>query len=303
MSPRTRDRSWPPDPEPLPVAVVDDHTHLDTDAELPDGQAPPTVAEQVARAAAVGVPRMVQIGCDLAAARWTDRVVREHAALLGGVAIHPNEATLFAGARDPGPDGLVPRPRAEHARGLDAAITEIADLARANDRLRVIGETGLDHFRSGPDGRAAQVASFRAHIALAKELGLVLQIHDRDAHAEVLDVLARDGAPERTVFHCFSGDVEMARTCAEHGWYLSFAGTVTFAGSGELRAALAAVPPGQVLVETDAPYLTPHPYRGRPNAPYLVPLTMRTVAQVQDVDLATACRTVAATSEAVYGPW
>jgi TatD DNase family protein len=303
VSRRTRDRSWPPDPEPLPVAVVDNHTHLDTEAELPDGEAPPTVAEQVARAAAVGVPRMVQIGCDLDAARWTDRVVREHPALLGGVAIHPNEATLFAGATDPGPDGLVPRPRPEHARGLDAAVAEIADLARGNDRIRVIGETGLDHFRSGADGRAAQVDSFRAHVALAKELGLALQIHDRDAHAEVLEVLARDGAPERTVFHCFSGDAEMARFCAAQGWYLSFAGTVTFGPSDGLRDALAQVPLSRVLVETDAPYLTPHPHRGRPNAPYLVPLTMRTIAQVQDVDLADACRAVAATSEAVYGPW
>ncbi|WNB85096.1 TatD family hydrolase [Cellulomonas sp. ATA003] len=304
MSPRRpRDRSWPPAPEPLPVAVVDNHTHLDTDAELDDGQAPPSVAEQIARASAVGVPRMVQIGCDLPAARWTDRVVREHPALLGGVAVHPNEATLFAGAVDPGPDGLVPRPRPEHAVGLDAAITEIADLARGNDRIRVIGETGLDHFRSGEDGRAAQVDSFRAHIALAKELGLALQIHDRDAHADVLAVLERDGAPERTVFHCFSGDVEMARLCADRGWYLSFAGPVTFAANVGLRDALAAVPLTQVLVETDAPYLTPHPYRGRPNAPYLVPLTMRTIADVHGVPLADACWTVAATSEAVYGPW
>jgi TatD DNase family protein len=303
VSPRSRDRSWPPAPEPLPVGVVDNHTHLDTDAEVPDGEPPPTVAEQIARAAAVGVGRMVQIGCDLEAARWTDRVVREHPELLGGVAIHPNEATLFAGARDVGPDGLVPRPRPEHACGLDAAIAEIADLARGNDRIRVIGETGLDHFRSGDDGRAAQVQSFRDHIALAKELGLALQIHDRDAHAEVLQVLFRDGAPERTVFHCFSGDAEMARLCAAQGWYLSFAGTVTFGGSTGLRDALAAVPLGQVLVETDAPYLTPHPYRGRPNAPYLVPWTMRTMADVQGVGLAEACRTVAATSEAVYGPW
>jgi len=300
---RSRDRSWPPVPEPLPVAVVDNHTHLDTDAELPDGEAPPSVAEQIARAAAAGVARMVQIGCDLDAARWTDRVVREHPELLGGVAIHPNEATLFAGARDPGPDGLLPRPRPEHALGLDAAVAQIADLARGNDRIRVIGETGLDHFRSGADGRAAQVASFRAHIALAKELDLALQIHDRDAHADVLDVLTRDGAPERTVFHCFSGDADMARLCAERGWYLSFAGPVTFAGSGGLREALAAVPLAQVLVETDAPYLAPHPHRGRPNAPYLAPWTMRTIAEVQGVDLATACHAVSTTSEAVYGPW
>ena len=303
MSHRPRDRSWPTDPEPLPLAVVDNHTHLDTGAELSDGEEAPTLAAQIARAAAVGVSRMVQIGCDLGAARWTDRVVREHAALLGGVAIHPNEATLFAGARDVGPDGLAPAPRPEHARGLDAAIAEIADLARGNDRIRAIAETGLDHFRSGPDGRAAQVESFRAHLALAKELNLAVQIHDRDAHAEVLEVLARDGAPDRTVFHCFSGDVSMARFCVARGWYLSFAGPITFARNAGLRAALREVPLGQVLVETDAPFLTPHPYRGRPNAPYLMPLTMRTVAEVQGVDLDTACRAVAATSQRLYGTW
>ncbi|QTE28920.1 TatD family hydrolase [Pengzhenrongella sicca] len=300
---RVRDRSWPPDPEPLPFDVVDNHTHLDSPAELPAGQAPPALADQLARAAAVGVPRMVQIGCDLEAARWTDRVVREHPALLGGVAIHPNEATLFAGAREAGPDGLVPAPRPEHARGLDAAIAEIADLARGNDRIRAIGETGLDLFRSGPDGRAAQVASFRAHIALAKELDLVLQIHDRDAHAEVLEVLERDGAPERTVFHCFSGDAELAGLAARRGWYLSFAGPVTFATNAGLRDALRVTPLDRVLVETDAPYLTPHPYRGRPNAPYLVPVTMRAIAAAREIDLEDACRAVAATSEAVYGPW
>ena len=298
-----RDRSWPAAPEGLPVAVVDNHTHLDSAAELAAGEVAPTLAVQIARAAAVGVDRMIQIGCDLAAARWTDQVVREHPALLGGIAIHPNEATLFAGARDVGPDGFAPEPRPEHARGLDAAITEIADLARDNDRIRVISETGLDHFRSGPDGRAAQVTAFRAHIALAKELGLALQIHDRDAHAEVLEVLARDGAPERTVFHCFSGDAEMARFCAAQGWYLSFAGPITIPNNSALRDALREVPLAQVLVETDAPYLTPHPYRGRPNAPYLLPLTVRTVAEVQGVDLDSACRALAATSQDVYGAW
>lgn len=303
MSHRPRDRSWPPDPAPLPVAVVDNHTHLDSPAELAPGEQPLTLVAQIARARAAGVDRMIQVGCDLAAARWTDRVVREHPELLGAVAIHPNEATLFVGARDAGPDGLAPEPRPEHARGLDAAIAEIADLARGNDRIRVIGETGLDFFRSGPDGRAAQVASFRAHIALAKELDLVLQIHDRDAHADVLEVLARDGAPDRTVFHCFSGDGEMARFAARQGWYLSFAGPVTFTNNVGLREALRAVPLGQVLVETDAPYLTPHPYRGRPNAPYLVPLTVRAVARAREIDLVTVCGTIAATSAAVYGSW
>ncbi|MBX9243355.1 TatD family hydrolase [Actinotalea ferrariae] len=310
---RERDRSWPPDPEPLPHPLVDDHTHLDHPAPgatgFDGGPTPPTLAEQVERAARAGVTRMVQVGCDLPAARWTADVVRVddgvpvHPALLGAVALHPNEAPLHAGVREVGPDGLEPAPQEHHAVDLDAALAEIERLARTTERIRAIGETGLDFFRSGERGREVQRESFRAHIALAKELGLALQIHDRDAHDDVLDVLERDGAPERTVFHCFSGDAAMARRCADSGWYLSFAGTVTFSASHELRAALRAVPLTQVLLETDAPYLTPHPYRGRPNAPYTVAHTARTVAETLDVDLETLCRTVWRTAEQVYGPW
>ena len=312
-----RDRSWPPDPEPLPEPLVDNHTHLDTAApgagrfeavrdggETASGDlGVPSVDDQIARAARVGVTRMVQIGCDLPSARWTDQVVRRHGALLGGVAIHPNEAPLHAGVHEVGPDGLAPHREGHHDVSLDEAMVEVAAIAAGNDRVRVVGETGLDHFRAGERGRAVQREAFRAHIALAKELGLVLQIHDRDAHDEVLEVLARDGAPERTVFHCFSGDAEMARHCTDRGWYLSFAGTVTFRGSPALREALRGVPLTQVLLETDAPYLAPHPYRGRPNAPYLVAATARAVATELDVDLGELCRTVSATSEQVYGPW
>ena len=201
------------------------------------------------------------------------------------------------------PDGLDHDPAAHHGVGLDEAIAEIAAIAAGNDRIRVIGETGLDHFRAGERGRQVQHEAFRAHIALAKELGLALQIHDRDAHDDVLAVLAADGAPERTVFHCFSGDVEMARFAAAQGWYLSFAGTVTFSGSHGLREALHAIPLSRVLLETDAPYLTPHPYRGRPNAPYLVATTARFVATELDLDLAVLCRTVGQTAEQVYGSW
>lgn len=278
---RRRDRSWPDLPEPLPSPVADNHTHLD----IADGEHGLGLEEQIARARAVGVPHLVQIGCDLPAARWTARVVQEHDALLGGVAIHPNEAPALAAAGT-----------------LDDAVAEIADLARG-ERIRVVGETGLDHFRTGEDGRAAQVESFRAHIALAKELGLALQIHDRDAHREVLEVLAADGAPERTVFHCFSGDAELARVCTANGWYVSFAGTVTFRNAEPLREALRAVPMSRVLVETDAPFLTPHPLRGRPNAPYLLPYTVRAVAAVRGLDLADACAALADTTARVYGSW
>lgn len=306
---RERDRSWPPDPDPLPHPLVDNHTHLDTPAPGAGGfdqsgsGTPPTVEEQIARAARAGVTRLVQIGCDLPAARWTDDVVGRHHQLLGGVAIHPNEAPLHAGVSEVGPDGLAAHRQAHHDVGLDEAMAQVAAIAAGNDRVRVIGETGLDFFRAGERGRAVQREAFRAHIALAKELGLVLQIHDRDAHQDVLDVLERDGAPERTVFHCYSGDAAMARHCADRGWYLSFAGTVTFSASRDLREALRAVPLSQVLLETDAPYLTPHPYRGRPNAPYLVAATARAVANELDIDLERLCRTVWTTSEQVYGPW
>src|SRR6478736_4833336 len=182
---------------------------------------------------------MVQVGCDLPSARLTDALVREHRALVGAIAIHPNEATLHAGVTEVGPDGLTPTPEARHAVGLDDAIAEIAAIARGNDRIRAIGETGMDLFRTGPQGAAVQRESFRAHVALAKELGLALQIHDRDAHAAVIDVLARDGAPERTVFHCYSGDAAMARFCAEAGYFMSFAGNVTFKNAQPLRDALA----------------------------------------------------------------
>ncbi|WP_069386671.1 TatD family hydrolase [Cellulosimicrobium cellulans] len=315
---KQRERGWPPDPEPLPRPVVDNHTHLDSIAHvLPDDEPVPTVAEHLERAAAVGVDRVVQVGCDLPAVRWTDALLRGEAAawggqraddaalgrLLGAVAVHPNEAVLHGGVREVGPDGLEPDPREHHAVSLDDAVAEVAAVARGNDRVRAVGETGMDLFRTGPQGAEVQRASFRAHVALAKELGLALQIHDRDAHAEVLDVLARDGAPERTVFHCYSGDAEMARFCAAQGWYLSFAGPVTFRANDELRAALREVPLGQVLVETDAPYLTPHPYRGRPNAPYVLPSTVRTVAEVTGTPLEVVCERVAATSVEVYGTW
>lgn len=283
--------SRPPAPEPLPLPVVDGHTHLD---HARAGAEPFDVAEAIEAAAAVNVPRMIQIGCDLESARWTLKAVDTHPALLGGVALHPTEATkLVAAQRDSG-EGR-----------LDVAIDEIAAMAQ-HPRIRVIGETGLDHYWVGEEdvaGRAAQEESFRRHIRLARERDLVLQIHDRDAHADVLRVLREEGAPRRTVFHCFSGDREMARYCADAGWYLSFAGTLTFRNAGPLREALRAVPLEQVQVETDAPYLAPMPHRGAVNAGYLVPLTVRCMAEVIGLDLERVCASLAATAEALYGQW
>lgn len=321
---RSRERGWPAPPPPLPVPVVDNHTHLETvvgwrvpgwDGPGADTDATPDLAAPLAaplavplaahleRAAAVGVPRMVQVGCDVEAVRWTDAVVREHAALVGAVAIHPNEAVLHAGVHEVAPDGLDPDPQPWHDLPLDEALDLVATTARGNPRIRAIGETGLDHFRAGPRGRAVQREAFRAHVALAKELGLALQIHDRDAHDEVVDVLLRDGAPERTVFHCFSGGEPLARVAAEHGWFCSFAGPVSFPANELLRDAARALPARLLLVETDAPYLTVHPLRGRPNAPYLLPGTVRALAQARGEDLAALCETLSRTSEEVYGAW
>jgi TatD DNase family protein len=274
-----RDRERPPTPEPLPHPVVDNHCHLD----IADGDWVPT-AEAIAAAAAVGVPRIVQIGCDLPGARWAVEAAAEHPALVAGVALHPNEA-----------------PRHAEAGTLEEALGEIESLARTHDKVRAIGETGLDHFRTGEEGRAAQVESFRRHIDLAKRLDKTLVIHDRDAHDEVLAVLDEEGVPERWVMHCFSGDAALARRCLERGAFLSFAGTVTFKNAQPLRDALVVVPVDRVLVETDAPFLTPTPYRGRPNAPYLVPHTMRTMAEVRGDDLEALCAAVDANTERAFG--
>ena len=274
-------RERPPAPEPLPVPVADSHCHLDI-ADPPDDWLP--VEEALARATAVGVPRIVQIGCDLPGARWAVETAAQHDAVVAGVALHPNEA-----------------PRLEAAGALDDALAEIEGLAGSSDRVRAVGETGLDHFRTGPDGREAQELSFRAHIAMARRLGRTLVIHDRDAHDDVLRVLDDVGMAERTVMHCFSGDAAFARACLDRGAFLSFAGTVTFANAAPLRDALAVTPLDRVLVETDAPYLTPVPYRGRPNASYLVPHTVRLIAEVLGRDLTEVCAAVDANTEAAFG--
>ncbi|MGN6637088.1 MAG: TatD family hydrolase [Oryzihumus sp.] len=271
----------PPAPDPLPIPVVDNHTHLDISR---DGEAPPDLQQAIDEAAAVGVPRMVQIGCDLPGARFTVEVIDRYPALLGGVALHPNEA-----------------PRLQARGELEDAYAEIEGLA-AHPRVRVVGETGLDYFRTGPEGVGVQQDSFRWHIDLAKRTGKALQIHDRDAHEDVLRILQEEGAPDNTVLHCFSGDIEMARECVERGYVLSFSGTVTFKNAAALRNALAVTPLDQLLVETDAPYLTPSPHRGAPNASYLVPLTVRAMAGVLNVDVPSLCTAIAATSERVYGP-
>ena len=268
----------PPSPEPLPHPVVDTHCHLDATAGF--SGLPPDDA--LARAAEVGVPRLVQVGCDVASSRWAVDAAARFGGVVAAVALHPNDAGRL------GPD-------------LDAGLEAVAALAR-RPKVRAVGETGLDFFRT-PDaeGQAAQRKAFAAHIALAREHDLTLVIHDRDAHAAVLDVLDAEGPPERIVMHCFSGDAEFARACLDRGAYLSFAGPVTFKPNAHLREALAVTPLDRLLTETDAPYLTPMPLRGRPNASYLLPHTVRFLAATLDVDLAELCRTLDGNAEAAFG--
>lgn len=263
--------------------MVDNHCHLDVVRH--GDQDPLAVEDALALAASVGVPRIVQIGCDLPGARWAVRAATSYDGVVAGVALHPNEAPLLA----------------EQGTDLDAAMAEIEALAGAHDRVRAVGETGLDHFRTGEEGRVVQVESFRRHIDLAKRLDKTLVIHDRDAHDEVLRVLDEEGTPERWVMHCFSGDAVFARACLDRGAHLSFAGTVTFKNAQPLRDALVVAPLDRILVETDAPYLTPSPHRGRSNASYLVPLTVRAMAEVRGDDLETLCAALDRTTEAAFG--
>lgn len=263
----------PPPPDPLPVAVMDSHCHLD----LMDT----AVAEAIAVARAVGVTRAVTVGVDLATSRWQAEVAAAHPEIYAAVAIHPNEAA--AGVTEE----------------TFAAITELA----RQDKVRAVGETGLDYFRTPPEAHAAQQESFRRHIAIAKETGRALMIHDRDAHDDTLRILAEEGAPERVIFHAFSGDGVMAKICADAGYVMSFAGNVTFKNAASLREAAVVAPAELILVETDAPFLTPAPWRGRPGGPYLIPLTLRAIAQVRGVGVAELGTQVAANAERMFGPW
>ncbi|MET8556798.1 TatD family hydrolase [Streptomyces sp. NPDC004959] len=282
----------PPLPEPLRVAVADAHTHLDMQAG--------TVDEALAKAASVGVTRLVQVGCDLAGSRWAAETAGAYENILATVALHPNEAPrIVHGDPEGGWSRQGERPGGGEA-ALDEALAEIDRLA-ALPQVVGVGETGLDHFRTGPEGKDAQERSFRAHIEIAKRHDRTLVIHDREAHADVLRVLKEEGAPERTVFHCYSGDAEMAEICAREGYYLSFAGNVTFKNAQNLRDALAVAPLDLLLVETDAPFLTPAPYRGRPNAPYLIPVTLRAMAQVRGITEDEMATALARNTERAFG--
>ncbi|NUT34519.1 MAG: TatD family hydrolase [Hamadaea sp.] len=274
-----RSRPAPPAPEPLTVPVLDSHVHLDIVGSNGSGW---PVEQQLAAAREAGVDRLVQVGVDVASSRWSAALAEREPAVLATVALHPNEAPRLA--------------------DLDASLAVIDALA-AQPRVRGIGETGLDFFRTRDEGLKAQEHSFRAHIEIAKRTGKALVIHDRDAHADVLRVLDDAGAPDTVVLHCFSGDAFFAAECVSRGFVLSFAGTVTFGNAPQLREAAALTPPEQILVETDAPYLTPMPHRGAPNASYLIPLTVRALAQAKGMDVDELSAAISATGERVFGPW
>lgn len=276
---RRRNVEFPALPEPLPHPVVDNHTHLD----MADGLVQVSVADAMDAARSASVLGLVQAGCDVESSRFAVSAAQSVPGVLAAVALHPNEA-----------------PPLSASGGLDEALAEIDALA-SEDRVRCIGETGLDHVHTSGSGYAAQEESFRAHIEFAKKHGLALQIHDREAHADVVRVLREVGAPSRTVFHCFSGDPELARICNENGWYMSYAGTVTFKNAKSLKAALLEADRSLILTETDAPFLTPHPFRGRPNAPYMVNYTVRGMAEILSADLEQLCQQIWANSERACG--
>ncbi|HEY7484497.1 MAG TPA: TatD family hydrolase [Streptosporangiaceae bacterium] len=263
--------SFPPLPERLPVEVFDSHCHLDL-LNVP-------VSRALAAAHAVGVRRVLTIGVDLASSSWSVEAAREHGDVFAGVATHPNETT-----------GIT-----------DDVLDDIAVMAEL-PQVRAVGETGLDYYRDWAPP-ADQQRSFRVHIDIAKRTGKTLVIHDREAHDDVLRILAEEGPPDKVVFHCFSGDATMAKECASKGYVMSFAGNVTFKNAAPLRDALKAAPLDLLLVETDAPFLTPIPHRGKPNASYLIPLTVRCMAEVKDVDVADLCTAVSTTGARLFGPW
>jgi TatD DNase family protein len=278
----TRDLRYPPLPEPLEVGTYDNHTHFD----FADGDNPLTPTEQLDLANRAGILGVVQVGVTLESSKWSARLAAKEPRVLAAVALHPNEAPLY-----------------ESQEKLEVAIAEIEELA-SQLRVRAIGETGLDFFRTeGDDSLRLQQLSFEEHIRIAKDHDIALMIHDREAHAEVAETLKRLGAPSRVVMHCYSGDVEFAKICADQGWFMSFAGNITIKRNQHLRDALALAPAELLLVETDAPFLTPEPFRGRPNASYLVPITVRKMAEVRGIDANDLAAQLTANTELVYGSW
>jgi TatD DNase family protein len=277
---RDIDRKPAPLPEPLPVPCGDSHAHLEivTNTE-PDH---PEIAKVIAEAKSVGIDRLVQVGYSADQSQWCVRLAELFPNVVAAVALHPNEAPVV--------------------EDLESELAHISELAK-HPKVRAIGETGLDFFRTESELQDRQRYSFKRHIQMAKDLDKTLVIHDRDAHRAVLDTLDEVGAPDRTVFHCFSGDAEMARECVAKGYILSFAGTVTFKNAPQLREALKLVPSNQLLVETDSPFLAPMPHRGALNTPAQIPNILRFMAAERGDDLVELVGSISNNLNRIFGPF
>lgn len=276
---RDIDRPRAPLPDPLPIPCVDSHAHLEivTNSDVDD----PALDAVIEESASVGINRIVQVGYSAEQSEWSVALAQRFPSnVLAAVALHPNEA-----------------PVVEDLEKDLATIERLAD----DERVRGIGETGLDFFRTPTELQERQKYSFRRHIDIAKRKKKALIIHDRDAHRAVLDLLADEGAPDVTIFHCYSGDAEMARECVSKGYYLSFAGTLTFKNAPELREAIREVPPELLLAETDSPFLAPAPYRGHLNTPAQVVRTIRFMAEVRGDDLETLITHLSENAERCFG--
>lgn len=276
--------AFAPAPEPLSVPIYDNHCHLEFVFDEAVGAMP--WKDNLDISESVGIKGVVQVGVTLESSKWCAELATKDSRVLAAVALHPNEAPLY-----------------ENVGALDAAIAEIAELA-TQPRVRAIGETGLDFFRTeGEESIKLQQHSFEEHIRIAKENNIALMIHDRDAHDEVVATLKRVGAPEKVVFHCYSGETDLAQICIDNGWYMSFAGNITIKRNQHLRDSLKLAPKELILIETDAPFLAPEPFRGRPNAPYLVPITARFMAETRGEDIDVLCAQLASNTQDVYGSW
>ena len=277
----SKKREYPPLPEKLTTTTVDAHCHLD----IEDEDIFMSVEDSLAKAKAVGITGIVQVGVDVPSSKWAIKTAQEFSQIHATVALHPNEAPVIA------------LEKGESA--LDEAIAEIAELAK-EEVVKAIGETGVDFYRTSEEGRDFQEKSFRAHIQIANKLNKPVMVHDRDAHLDALRILDDEKA-QQVIFHCYSGDKEFAQELVKRGWYLSFAGTCTFKNAQNLREALQVTPLENVLVETDAPFLTPMPYRGYPNSSYMIPLTLATMANEMNVDINTVADATRANAEKLFG--
>ena len=275
---RDLDRQPAPLPEPLNVNCVDAHAHIEIITNgAPDA---PEVGKVLADAKSVGIDRVVQVGYSAEQSEWGVKLAEHWPNVLAAVALHPNEAPVV--------------------EDLEADLLTIEKLS-THPRVRAIGETGLDFFRTEPALQERQKYSFRRHIELAKRVNKALVIHDRDAHRAVLDLLIEEGAPEKTIFHCYSGDAEMARECIENGYILSFAGTLTFKNAPALREAVKLVPIDQLLVETDSPFLAPMPHRGSLNTPAQIPTILRFMAEERGDDVDELANAISNNCERLFG--